>query len=521
MDRLESLSNTLSQMTLYDIRSMYTQAKNVVLNISETEAKVREATNDDPWGASSSLMQEIAQGTFNFPQFNEIMPCIYSRFMEKEARQWRQIYKALQLLEYLIKHGSERVVDDARAHISTLKMLRNFHYIDDKGKDEGVNVRNRARELVELLSDVEKIRTERKKAKANRHKYIGTGNDGFGSSSQSGGSRYGGFGSDSQSYNNDYYRSGVGSSSGGFRDDARRSGFEEYDAGDDEDATKPSTARPSTRPSTNKTISPEPGPTSKPAPVADLLGELDDDTFTNTATTSKVSKPPTNKPPPAVNTIQVAGFDDDDFADFQAAPVQTLTSTGGAVPSAPAKPNLMDLLNAPPNQPTSSSVGFAQSFAQQPSLFGSSGVGGVATPSTTLHRPSPSLSAMSSPFVPQVQVTQSGNSFGGAPLTSSAPPHSTSVASSSKPNPTQSKSGSSNFDDLWSMSLGSSSKPGTPKVGAKSIKDLEKEKAQAALWGSQTKSKSPMGNNNAFGSFGNPGFGSGTQSSGGNDDLLL
>jgi epsin len=75
--------------------------------------------------------------------------------MEKEARQWRQIYKvcypidysdkadtfpqALQLLEYLIKHGSERVVDDARSHISTLKMLRNFHYIDDKGKDEGIN----------------------------------------------------------------------------------------------------------------------------------------------------------------------------------------------------------------------------------------------------------------------------------------------------------------------------------------------------------------------------------------------
>jgi hypothetical protein len=25
--------------------------------------------------------------------FNEIMPCIYARFMEKEARQWRQIYK--------------------------------------------------------------------------------------------------------------------------------------------------------------------------------------------------------------------------------------------------------------------------------------------------------------------------------------------------------------------------------------------------------------------------------------------
>jgi epsin len=123
------------------------------------------------------------------------MPSIYSRFMEKEARQWRQIYKALQLLEYLIKHGSERVVDDARSHISTLKMLRNFHYIDDKGKDEGLNVRNRSRELVDLLSDVEKIRAERRKAKANKNKYIGVGSDGFGMSFDSG--RYGGFGNDS------------------------------------------------------------------------------------------------------------------------------------------------------------------------------------------------------------------------------------------------------------------------------------------------------------------------------------
>lgn len=47
--------------------------------------------------------------------------------------------QALQLLEYIIKHGSERVVDDARSHLSTIKMLRNFHYIDDNGKDQGIN----------------------------------------------------------------------------------------------------------------------------------------------------------------------------------------------------------------------------------------------------------------------------------------------------------------------------------------------------------------------------------------------
>jgi epsin len=76
------------------------------------------------------------------------MPTIYKRFTEKEAREWRQIYKALQLLEYLIKHGSERVIDDARSHISMIKILRNFHYVDDKGKDQGINGKFNLSQLV-------------------------------------------------------------------------------------------------------------------------------------------------------------------------------------------------------------------------------------------------------------------------------------------------------------------------------------------------------------------------------------
>lgn len=62
-------------------------------------------------------------------------------------------------------------------------------------------VRNRAKELAELLGDVETIKAERKKAKKNRNKYTGVGSEGgmsFASSSMGGGNgRYEGFGSDS------------------------------------------------------------------------------------------------------------------------------------------------------------------------------------------------------------------------------------------------------------------------------------------------------------------------------------
>ena len=40
-------------------------SKNVVMNYTEMEAKVHEATNNEPWGASTTLMADIAQGTHN------------------------------------------------------------------------------------------------------------------------------------------------------------------------------------------------------------------------------------------------------------------------------------------------------------------------------------------------------------------------------------------------------------------------------------------------------------------------
>lgn len=38
---------------------------NVVMNYSEIESKVREATNDDPWGPSGQLMGEIAKYVYD------------------------------------------------------------------------------------------------------------------------------------------------------------------------------------------------------------------------------------------------------------------------------------------------------------------------------------------------------------------------------------------------------------------------------------------------------------------------
>jgi len=82
--------------------------KNLAHNYSDAQVKVREATSNDPWGPSSTLMSEIADLTYNVVAFTEIMQMIWKR-LNDNGRNWRHVYKALVLLEYLIKTGSEKV----------------------------------------------------------------------------------------------------------------------------------------------------------------------------------------------------------------------------------------------------------------------------------------------------------------------------------------------------------------------------------------------------------------------------
>ncbi|RKP00489.1 hypothetical protein CXG81DRAFT_13176, partial [Caulochytrium protostelioides] len=163
----------VNAVDVHSIKSFVTKVTNAVNNYTEYEVKVREATNDEPWGASSTLMRDIANATHHYEHYTYIMETMFKRMSDQTPENWRQVYKALQLLEFLIKNGSERVVDTAQSQLYILRSLRNFHYIDEKGKDQGINVRNRSSEIVTLLGSTDMIRDERKKAKQNRDKYQG------------------------------------------------------------------------------------------------------------------------------------------------------------------------------------------------------------------------------------------------------------------------------------------------------------------------------------------------------------
>ena len=180
--------------------------------------------------------------------------------------------------------------------------------------DKNLTVRNRASEIASLLGDVEKIRVERRKAKGNRSKYQGQGNDGGLSFVTTGGSRYGGFGSESLSGGGGGYEGDEGmfnacdtrlfsmttdfrSSSRGFRDQTGSGAeFDEYEGADDFDqpprrSASASTSRVGNRPQPPPKTAPKPEkPVEKPKEMN--LFDFDDDPTPAVAPSSGPVAPP-------------------------------------------------------------------------------------------------------------------------------------------------------------------------------------------------------------------------------------
>lgn len=164
-----------TQMNVAGIRR---NIKNIAHNYSDAQVKVREATSNDPWGPSSTIMAEIADLTYNVVAFSEIMQMIWKRTND-HGKNWRHVYKALLLLEYLIKTGTEKVAQQCKENIYAIQTLKDFQYMEE-GKDQGMHVREKAKQLVSLLKDDERLKNERARALKAKERFARTAS-GFGS----------------------------------------------------------------------------------------------------------------------------------------------------------------------------------------------------------------------------------------------------------------------------------------------------------------------------------------------------
>mmetsp|Transcript_1636 Transcript_1636/g.1459 ORF Transcript_1636/g.1459 Transcript_1636/m.1459 type:complete len:319 (-) Transcript_1636:228-1184(-) len=215
------------------------------------ERALAEATSNENWNASNRVLSEIADHTYSFNDFTQVMQYIWAR-LSSPKKKWRKTLKTLNLIEYLIKNGSPRCIQEFRDEQYQIRMLQELTVIEE-GADRGASIRETSKRIVELLNDDTKIDEERKKSQEMREKlgdikgygsggYEGGGASKYGGSSggssswkSGGGSKFEGYGSkDAGKY------SGSGSTGSTWKsdshyDDNRKAGKWRVEKDDDED----------------------------------------------------------------------------------------------------------------------------------------------------------------------------------------------------------------------------------------------------------------------------------------------
>lgn len=188
-------------MNLENLKKAAEKIKDKVLYKTPLDKMLNEVTSDENWTGNTKVLGEVAEHTFNYNDFNAIMKHIWERLSQK-GKKWRRILKTLNLMEYLTKNGSPRCVGEFKDEIYQLRTLQDFS-LYEQTLDRGASIREKVKELIDLITDDQKLETERENAKKIREKMQAVGgskslssDDPFGyTGGSSSNSKYEGYGS--------------------------------------------------------------------------------------------------------------------------------------------------------------------------------------------------------------------------------------------------------------------------------------------------------------------------------------
>ncbi|KAJ0235716.1 ENTH/VHS family protein [Hirschfeldia incana] len=148
------------------LHDKYNVARLVLTDVTEIELLVEEVTNDDPCSPDAKTMTKIAEASFNTVDYWRIVDVLHRKIGkgEGEMKKWREAYKAMVLLEFLLTHGPLHLPHDFLYDLDHIRFLSTFQYVDDKGFDWGAKVQKKADQIQTLLLGKEELREARLKA---------------------------------------------------------------------------------------------------------------------------------------------------------------------------------------------------------------------------------------------------------------------------------------------------------------------------------------------------------------------
>lgn len=118
--------------------------------------------------ASVTTMVRVSNATYDVVTSPMVMAMLWKR-LNDIGKNWRHVYKGLLLLDYLLKTGAEHVVIEVRENKFALQSLLDFRYVDSRGVDKGINVREQAKNTLALIDDEAALAKERKACMQRQH----------------------------------------------------------------------------------------------------------------------------------------------------------------------------------------------------------------------------------------------------------------------------------------------------------------------------------------------------------------
>ncbi|XP_019151264.1 PREDICTED: ENTH domain-containing protein C794.11c-like [Ipomoea nil] len=170
------LLHEFKRQASFFLREKIKTARLALTDVTPTEILTEEATNGDLGAANVQAMRLIARAAFEVDDYWRIVDILHKRLMKFSKRNWRESYKALTLLEYLLTHGPESVADEFQSDEQVITEMISFQYVDEKGFNWGSSVQKKSERVIRLLEDRSYLKEER-----TRERKVTNGINGFGS----------------------------------------------------------------------------------------------------------------------------------------------------------------------------------------------------------------------------------------------------------------------------------------------------------------------------------------------------
>ncbi|KAK7391723.1 hypothetical protein VNO78_20142 [Psophocarpus tetragonolobus] len=158
------LLEKLKRQTSSFLQEKYKSARMTFTDVTEAELLAEEATNKDDCSPDAKTMTRIAEASFDIDEYWRIVDVLHRRLYSIDWEQWRQSYKALFLLEFLLTHGPQVFAQEFQCDVEIIEELGAFTFIDEKGFNWGLRMQQLSDRVLKLLQDGEALTEARLKA---------------------------------------------------------------------------------------------------------------------------------------------------------------------------------------------------------------------------------------------------------------------------------------------------------------------------------------------------------------------